>query len=159
MIVLSSDSYTTVREFKMQDNITPYEISSGIGFLFVACATAILKHSLEGRFIHKYPVTSRVLYVTVIGLGHIVNSNIETKTVTCMDELGQMQWEYKNPKLVSPYSLDKDESDNLYVCGSNRNNIHILFSNDKLINIIEDIPRPAFIKMFKGNDMCCVCSG
>lgn len=91
------------------------------------------------------------------GQGHIVYSKMTTNSVTCMDETGQVQWEYKNPKLICPYSVDRDESDNLYVCGSQSNNIHILSSNGKLMKVIEVIPCPAFIKTFKDIDMCCVC--
>lgn len=157
VIVMKSDSYTTVRQFRMQDNLKPYGVSSWNGFLFVACESAILKYSLEGQFIHKYPVESRTIYVTVTGQGHIVYSKMTTNSVTCMDETGQVQWEYKNPKLICPYSVDRDESDNLYVCGFQSNNIHILSSNGKLMKVIEDITCPAFIKTFKDVDMCCVC--
>lgn len=157
VIIMTSENFTKVRQFKMEDDLVPFGISLGKGFLIVACESAILKYSLEGQFIHKYPVEGRALYVTVTNLGHIVYSDMETNSVTCIDEKGQIQWEYKHSKLMIPYSVDKDESNNFYVCGSKSNNIHILSSNGKLIKIIEDIPCPAFIKTFKDIDMCCVC--
>lgn len=160
VIVITSDSYTTVgqKEFKMVGDLVPFEISLGRGYLVVACESAILKYSLEGEFIHKYPVERRAIYVTVTELGHIVYSNGTTNTVTCINETGQTQWEYKHTRLKSPHSVDRDELDNLFVSGTGSDNVHILSPNGKLIKIIEDIPCPAFIKIFKGIDLCCVCS-
>lgn len=156
--IMTSDRYNTVKEFKMLDDLVPYGMSLERRFLFVACDSAILKYTLEGGFIHKYLVESRTLYVTVTDFGHIVYTNRTTGIVTCINESGQIQWQYKNPKLVSPSGVDRDESDNLYVCGSDSNNIHILSSNGTLIKIIEDISCPAFVKLYKDIDMFCVCS-
>lgn len=157
VIIMTSENFTKVRQFKMEDDLVPFGKFLGKVFLLVACGSAILKYSLEGQFIHKYPVKGRTLYVTVTNLGHIVYSNIKTNSVTCIDETGQIQWEYKHSKLMIPNSVDKDESNNLYVCGSKSNNIHILSPNGKLMKVIEDIPCPAFIKTLKDTDMCCLC--
>lgn len=70
--------------------------------------SAILKYSLEGHFIHNYPVEDKTIYVTVTNLGHIVYSNIETNSTTSIDEEGQIQWEYKHPKLMIPCNVDKE---------------------------------------------------
>lgn len=157
VIIMTSDNFNKVGEFKMKDDLMPFGLALRRGFLFVACRNVILKYSLEGLFIYKYNVETGTLYVTVTDVGHIVYSNGTTDTVTCINEIGQTQWEYKHTRLKSPHSVDRDELDNLFICGSSSDNIHILSSNGTLIKIIEDIPCPAFIKMFKGIDMCCVC--
>lgn len=157
VIIMTSDDFNKISEFKMKDDLMPFGISLGRGFLFVACRNAILKYSLEGLFICKYHVETGTLYLTVTELGHIVYSNGTTDTVTCINETGQTQWEYKHTRLKSPHSVDRDELDNLFISGSGSDNIHILSSSGTLIRIIEDIPCPAFIKMFKDNDLCCVC--
>lgn len=157
VIIMTSDNFNTVSEFKMQDDLSPFGISLRKSFLFVACKSAILIYSLEGLFIYKYNVETATHYVTVTDLGHIVYSNGATDIVTCISETGRSQWEYKHTRLKCPHSVDRDELDHLFVSGARSNNIHILSSSGTLIKIIEDIPSPAFMKMFKDIDMCCVC--
>lgn len=158
VIVMSSNDFTTVREFIMQDNLVPYGISIWENFVFVACQIAILKYDLQGKLVYRYPVEKSSLYMTVTHRGHIVHSNVKTDTVTCIDEKGVLLWKYVSPKLSGPCSVDRDALDNLYVGGSKSNNIHILSSFGSLIRVLECIPCPAFMKVSERGDMCYVCS-
>lgn len=158
VIIITTDRTVGPKEFKMVGDLVPFEISIGRDFLVVACESAILKYSLGGEFIHKYPVKRRTIYVRVTEVGHIVYSNGATDTVTCINKTGQTQWEYKHHRLKNPHSVDRDELDNLFVSGTGSDNVHILSPNGTLFKIIEDIPCPSFIKIFKGIDLCCVCS-
>lgn len=158
VIVMSSNDFTTVREFIMQDNLVPYGISIWENFVFVACQIAILKYDLQGKLVFRYPVEKSSLYVTVTHRGHIAHSNVKTDTVTCIDEKGVPLWKYVSPKLSGPCSVDRDALDNLYVGGSKSNNVHILSSFGSLIRVLECIPCPAFMKVSERGDMCCVCS-
>lgn len=54
--------------------------------------------------------------------------------------------------------MDRDEFDNFFVSGMGSDNVYILLLNGKFIKIIEDILCFVFIKIFKGIDLCCVCS-
>lgn len=154
--IMTSDCFNTVGEFKMRDYLAPFRISTGKGFLFVACDSAILKYSLEGEYIQKYHAELRSRYITVTEDEQIVYCNTTKDSVTCIKKTGQIQWEYKHSRLKSPHSVDRDELDNLFVSGTDSNNIHILSSNGTLIKIIEDIQRPAFLKLCKDIDMCFV---
>lgn len=159
VLVMSMDTSTKVREFRMQDGLVPYGISRWKECLYIACVNAIMKYSLEGQFIQRYPVEPRTCYINVTNTGHIVYiSKNTTDTVNCIDESGNVKWKYNNPKLRKPYNVEKDKFDNLYVCGSDSNNIHILSFNGSLIRIIEDIPCPAFVKLLEDFNMYCVCS-
>lgn len=158
VIVMSSNDFTTVREFIMQDNLVPYGISIWENFVFVACQIAILKYDLQGELVYRYPVEKSSLYVAVTRRGHIVHSNVKTDTVTCIDEKGVPLWKYVSPKLSGPCSVDRDALDNLYVGGSKSNNVHILSSFGSLIRVLECIPCPAYMKVSERGDMCCVCS-
>uniref|UniRef100_A0A8W8JK01 RING-type domain-containing protein n=1 Tax=Magallana gigas TaxID=29159 RepID=A0A8W8JK01_MAGGI len=112
--IMTSDCFNTVGEFKMREDLTPFGISIGKGFLFVACDSAILKYSLKGQFIQKYHAELRSLYITVTEDEQIVYSNTTKDSVTCIKKTGQIQWEYKHSRLKSPHSVDRDELDNLF---------------------------------------------
>lgn len=65
------------------DDLVPFCISVRGGFLLVACESAILKYSLEGHFIHKYPVEGRTMYVTVTNL-NICGSKSNKSNTFCL---------------------------------------------------------------------------
>ncbi|XP_062585210.1 E3 ubiquitin-protein ligase TRIM45-like [Saccostrea cucullata] len=158
VIVISNDTFTKMREFSVHPNFNPFGIAILGIFLFVACETAILKYDMQGNLIHSYPVENRVLYVLVMESGHIVYSNVDTHNVTAMDDQGTSLWTYSNPKLRTPYSVDKDEMNHIYVAGTYSDNIHILSCSGRLIRIVENIPKPAFMKVKEASNMCCVSS-
>ncbi|XP_061177474.1 probable E3 ubiquitin-protein ligase MID2 [Saccostrea echinata] len=158
VIVISKNTFATLREFSIEYNFKPYGMDFWGTFLFVACETAILKYDVQGMLIHSYPVNERVVYLAVIDNGHIVFSNRTTNDVTAMDDQGNNLWNYSNPKLLAPRGVDKDEKNRIYVAGTDSNNVHILSSNGTLIRIVEDIPKPAFMKVKEGSNICYVCS-
>ncbi|XP_061177597.1 E3 ubiquitin-protein ligase TRIM45-like [Saccostrea echinata] len=158
VIVISNDTFIKLREFSVHPKFYPFGIAIWGKFLLVASETAILKYDMQGNLIHSYPVEDRVLYVVVVDNGHIVYSNEYTHNVSTMDDQGTALWTYSSPKLRTPYSVDKDEMNNIYVAGTDSNNVHILSSSGSLIRIVENIPRPAFMKVKEGSNICCVCS-
>ncbi|XP_062616607.1 E3 ubiquitin-protein ligase TRIM8-like [Saccostrea cucullata] len=156
--IISSDTFTTIRKFSVGNNLNPFGISVLKGVLYVACLTAILQYNMQGNLIHSYQVEEGVINVVVADNGHIVFSNVYTSDVISMDEQGKQLWKYSSPKLREPRGVDKDEMNNIYVAGYESDNVHILSSNGTLIRIVEDIPRPAFMKVKEGSNICCVCS-
>ncbi|XP_022286821.2 uncharacterized protein LOC111099702 [Crassostrea virginica] len=158
IIVLSNDTFTTCKELKIQDGLTPYGMSQRGKFLYVACRIAILKLDFEGEVIHKYPLEKPCFYMTVTKEGHIVYTYTDTHEVTCIDDIGGSLWKYTSSQLKSPHSVDRDSLDNLYVSGFTSNNVHILSCSGSLIRVIEDIPCPAFMKVNQQGTLCCVCS-
>lgn len=156
--VISSDKFYLLRKIPIDDNFNPYGICLWKEFLFVACQTAILKYNIHGRFIHEYPVDFNTLFVTVTSSGNIVFTNSKLNCVASMNASGNQLWKYMNTKLRLPHSVDKDGMDNLYVASTDTNSIHILSCDGSLIRIIEDIPKPIFMKVQESNRTCCVCS-
>ncbi|XP_062621298.1 E3 ubiquitin-protein ligase TRIM8-like [Saccostrea cucullata] len=156
--VISSDTFTSIRKISVGSNLKLFGISVWKGVLYVACITAILKYDMQGNFIHSYPVEKIVLNVAVTDNGHIVFSNINTNDVTAIDNQGNQLWKYSSPKLKEPRGVDKDKMNNIYIAGHNSDNVHIMSSNGTLIRIVENIPKPAFMKVKEGSNICCVCS-
>ena len=67
-------------------------------------------------------------------------------------------WQYKNPRLKVPRGLEIDCVGNIFVAARGSDNIHVLSVAGSLIRIIEDVPKPVFIKLMEERRMCCVCS-
>lgn len=156
--VISSDTFYLLRKIPIDDNFSSYGVCLWNEFLFVACQTAIIKYSIHGRFIHEYLVDFNTLFVTVTSSGNIVFTNSKLNFVASMNESGNQLWKYMNSKLRLPHSVDKDGMDNLYVASTDTNSIHILSCDGSLIRIVEDIPKPIFMKVQASNRTCCVCS-
>lgn len=156
--IISSETFTFREKIPMKRNIVPYGICQWKEYLFVACQTAILKYSFSGRFIQSYPVNFNTLFVNVLRSGNIVYSNTSQNCVESMDQNGYRLWKYVNAKLKSPHSVDKDETDDLYVSSTDMNNVHILSCDGSLIRIVENIPRPVFMKVQESSRIGCVCS-
>ncbi|XP_062579596.1 E3 ubiquitin/ISG15 ligase TRIM25-like [Saccostrea cucullata] len=156
--VISIDTFTETRRFSIEGTYRLHGLAIGDDYLYIACQSAILKYDKEGNFIHKYPVEGCSLYVTVTDRGHIVYSSVSTNTVTAMDEEGEIIWKYTSPDLVSTRGVDQDEGGKIYVAGRGSNNVHVLSGDGTFLGIIEDIPRPIFMKAKKGSNIFCVSS-
>lgn len=156
--IISSKTFTLHGKISVDEKLVPYGICQWKEYLFVACQTAILKYSISGRFIQSYTVDFNSLFVTVLRSGNIVYSNTSQNCVKSMDQNGYILWKYANAKLKSPHGVDKDETDDLYVSSTDMNNVHILSCDGSLVRIIEDIPRPIFMKVQESTRICCVCS-
>lgn len=156
--IISSETFTFRGKIPVGEKLVPYGICQWKEYLFVACQTAILKYSISGRFMQSYSVNFNTLFVTAIRSGNIVYSNTSQNCVESMDQNGYRLWKYVNAKLKSPHGVDKDEMDNLYVSNTDKSNVHILSCDGSLIRIVEEIPRPIFMKVQESSRICCVCS-
>lgn len=156
--IISSETFTLWGKIPINGNLVPYGICQWKDYLFVACQTVILKYSILGRFIQNYPVNFNTLFLAVLRSGNIVYSNTSQNCVESMDQNGYGLWKYVNAKLKSPHGVDIDERDDLYVSSTDMNSVHILSCDGSLIRIIENIPRPIFMKVQESGRICCVCS-
>lgn len=88
VIIMISDNFNKVGEFKMKDDLMFFGLVLRRGFFFVVCRNVILKYFLEGLFIYKYNVEIGIFYVIVIDVGYIVYSNGIIDIVICINEIG-----------------------------------------------------------------------
>lgn len=158
VVVISKETFNCIRTIPINKNFIPYGICLWNEFFFVACQTAILKYNIDGRFIYEYPLDFNTLYVMVTSPGKIVYTNSKFNFVASMNQTGKQLWKYRNAKLRSPHGIDKDEEDNLYVGSTGMNSVHILSCDGSLIRIIEDVPKPVYIRVQTRSRTCCVCS-
>ncbi|XP_078329298.1 uncharacterized protein LOC144624033 [Crassostrea virginica] len=79
--------------------------------------------------------------------------------VVAVTNKGDNAWEYKNSSLKSPHGLDVDSFDHIYVAGRDDNSVHVLSNVGALIRIIENIPKPLFIKVNEARGTVWICSG
>lgn len=158
VVVISRETFTYLGTIPISKNFIPYGICLWNEFLFVACQTAILKYNIDGRFVREYPVDFNTLYVMVTSPGEIVYTNSKLNFVASVNQRGKQLWKYRHAKLRSPHGIDKDEMDNLYVGSTGMNSVHILSCGGSLIRIVEDVPKPVYIRVQTSSRTCFVCS-
>lgn len=156
--IISSETFKLYGIIPIDDMLTPYGICQWREYLFVACQTAILKYSISGHFIQSFPVGFNTLFVMVTNSGNIVYTNSNLNFVVSLNQKGKLLWKYVHQKLRLPHGVDKDEMENLYIASTDMNSVHILSCDGSLIRIIDNIPRPVFMKVRESSRTCCVCS-
>ncbi|CAC5399244.1 unnamed protein product [Mytilus coruscus] len=66
-------------------------------------------------------------YTAAFG-NHIYHSNVLTNVVTCYDQQGKPQWTFHNESVLkNPRGIDLDNDGNVYVMGTNSNNVVVIF--------------------------------
>ena len=133
----------------------------GIAFLheniYMACNNSVIKVNTIGRTLATYSTEVPVKHIASTK-SHIVYSKRNTNEVIAMDADGQTVWRYSSPCLKSPCGIGVDGEDNIYVAGKESDNIHVLTKDGKVIQVIEDITRPDFMKVDKEKKVCFVCT-
>ncbi|XP_022314157.2 uncharacterized protein LOC111118816 [Crassostrea virginica] len=136
----------------------------GIAFLqeniYMACNDRIIKMPTHGRPLHyqaTYRTGTQVKHIASTK-SHVVYSKRNTNEVIAMDANGQTVWRYSSPSLKSPCGIGVDGENNIYVAGKESDNIHVLTKDGKVIQVIEDITRPDFMKVDKEKKVCFVCT-
>ena len=133
----------------------------GIAFLhenmYMACNDSVIKVNKLGRTLATYSTKAPVKHIASTK-SHIVYSKRNTNEVIAMDADGQTVWRYSSPCLKSPCGIGIDGMDNIYGSGKESDNIHVLTKDGKVIQVIEDITRPDFMKVDKEKKVCFVCT-
>ncbi|CAC5410187.1 unnamed protein product [Mytilus coruscus] len=79
----------------------------------------------------------------------IFHSNCHDNSVVCYDYRGQVQWKYSNSLLRKPYGITLDYNSNIYVAGTDSNNIVVISKDGKqakeLIGASDGISNPGAI--------------
>lgn len=112
-----------------------------------------MKFDSEGNIVKRYEVEKRTTSVAINKSDEIISSNCITNYVTVMNDSGEKLHSYFHEKLKYPYGLDVNFSGNIFVVGSDSNNIHVLTPKAELLKIF-DIESPKCIK-FKENSYVC----
>jgi dephospho-CoA kinase len=156
--VFSAYDLRKLRNFRLYEPV--YGITICNGACYLACATRIKKIDIKSdEILREYSVEGQnSINICATKNGHLIYTNWVLNTVTAMTDQGDNLWQYKNPKMVTPRGLDVDLGDNIFVAAEISNNIHVLSGAGALIRILEDIPKPIFIKLMEDRRMCCVCS-
>lgn len=71
--------------------------------------------------------------------GLIVFGDYRSETIIAMIEEGRVFLKYRSPKLKRQHGLDTDSCGNIYIAGSESNNVHVLTNSGQLIRVIERI--------------------
>lgn len=77
--------------------------------------------------------------------GNIIYSCFKTSTVTKRNKENKIMFVYKHTALKAPFGLAVDPVGNIYVCGHNSNNIHVISETGQTLKILSGITRPQFI--------------
>jgi DNA-binding beta-propeller fold protein YncE len=128
------------------------------GALYIACRDKIMKIDILGKIQREYKTEGNNIKISATKDGHLVYSNYISHTVTAITDQADRVWQYTHPKMKEPYGLDVDSAGNIFIAAKTNNNIHVLSGAGALIRIMEDIPRPVFIKLMEERGVCCVCS-
>jgi DNA-binding beta-propeller fold protein YncE len=129
------------------------------GSYYIACGNKIIKIDKSGKNLKEYKTGVANAYnVIATKEGCIVYSNCFGNTVNAITDWGDTVWQYTHPNMKEPRGLEIDSAGNIFVAAKLSNNIHVLSGAGVLIRIIDDIPRPSFIKLMAERSLCCVCS-
>jgi hypothetical protein len=128
------------------------------GAWYVACRNKIIKIDTSGKIQREYQTEGNNINISSTKDGHLVYTNYGSHTVTVITDKGDRMWQYTHHRMEKPYGLDVDSVGNIFSAATQSNNIHVLSRAGGLIRIIEDIPRPVFIKLMEKRGVCCVCS-
>lgn len=77
--------------------------------------------------------------------GNIIYSCYQNSTVTKKNNKNETIFVYKHLSLKAPYGLAVDPVGNIYVCGYDSNNIHVISETGKTLKILHGFTRPQFI--------------
>ena len=150
------------RHFQKLRNISvPYEIygiTSRDSNLYVICANKILKIDDKQNVKELKVNCISHFHIITTKSGLIIYSDSQRNLVVALTDEGDSAWEYRSPHLENPKGLDVDSFDQIYVAGTNSNNVHVLSNTGNLIRLIENIPRPRFFKINETSRNVCVCS-
>uniref|UniRef100_K1PQH4 Transcription intermediary factor 1-beta n=1 Tax=Magallana gigas TaxID=29159 RepID=K1PQH4_MAGGI len=146
------EKFAFIEDKFLETNIV-YSLAISSGFVYAACSDSIVKFDSEGNIVKRYEVKKRTTSVAINKSDEIISSNCTTNYVTVMNDSGEKLHSYFHKKLKYPYGLDVNFSGNIFVVGSDSNNIHILSPKAELLKIF-DIESPKCIK-FKENSYVC----
>lgn len=155
--VYSSTDFHNLRSTTLNDKV--YGITGLNGYLYVACLTHILKLDTNGQILKRYKVDgSNNVHVTSTQSGLIVFGDYMSEIITAIAEDGRVVWKYQSHNLKRPHDLDTDSCGNIYVAGSQSNNVHVLSNIGEPVRVIEGISSPFFFKINEEERVACVCS-
>ncbi|XP_056003406.1 uncharacterized protein LOC130049595 [Ostrea edulis] len=156
--VFSASDLHKLRSININEHV--YGITKHNGACYVACGSKIIKFDISGKNLKEYKAGGgRNINISATKDGHLVYSSWFLNTVTAITDQGDTVWQYKHLKMKEPRGLDVDSVGNIFVAARGSDNIHVLSGAGSLVRIIEDIPKPVFIKLMEERSMCCVCSG
>ncbi|XP_061190729.1 E3 ubiquitin-protein ligase TRIM45-like, partial [Saccostrea echinata] len=154
--VFSSSDYSEKRSIKL--NIDVYGITCRNGVFYLACGDKIIKIDSSGERLKEYKTGKRVVHLLGLNRVNLIYSNKEKHTVTAINEEGDALWEYKASNLKLPYGLERDSDDNIFVAGTESENIHILSYTGEAIRIFDCVQKPIFLAINKQMQVYYVCS-
>lgn len=77
--------------------------------------------------------------------GNIIYTCFETNTVTKRNKENKIMFVYKHTALKAPFGIAVDPVGNIYVCGHDSNNIHVISETGLIMRILHGFTRPQFI--------------
>ncbi|CAC5410186.1 unnamed protein product [Mytilus coruscus] len=117
------------------------------------------KNFTNVRILPNAPRLVGYTYVTS-NENNIFHSNCYDNSVVCYDYNGQVQWKYANSMLRKPYGITLDNNTNIYVAGSESNNIVVISKDGKqakeLIGASDGISNPRAIYFEKNKNVLLV---
>lgn len=77
--------------------------------------------------------------------GNIIYSCFKTSTVTKRNKENKIMFVYKHTALKAPFGIAVDPVGNIYACGHNSNNIHVISETGRTLRILHGFTRSQFI--------------
>lgn len=148
------DKFAFIEDKFLETNLV-YSLAISSGFVYAACSDSIVKFDSEGNIVKRYKVEQRTMSVAINKSDEIISSNCTTNYVTVMNNSGEKLHSYFHEKLKYPYGLDVNFSGNIFVVGSDSNNIHLLTPKAEFLKIF-DIDSPKCIKFKENSNICFV---
>ncbi|XP_061189474.1 uncharacterized protein LOC133197443 [Saccostrea echinata] len=84
--------------------------------------------------------------------GNLIYSCYSKNTVTKKSNMNTTKFTYRHPCLRAAYGLAVDDTGNVYVCGYESNNIHIISADGNTLKILQGFKEPQCVK-FKDNSV------
>uniref|UniRef100_K1PIX2 Tripartite motif-containing protein 45 n=1 Tax=Magallana gigas TaxID=29159 RepID=K1PIX2_MAGGI len=148
------NTFKNVEKILQRDN-TVYSLAVSSGFVYAACSDLILKFDSQGNVVQQYKVDRNTYSVAINNKNEVISSSCDKNNVTVMDNSGKGMYLYSHEKLIYPYGLDVNFSEEIFVAGKHSNNIHVLTPTAELLKIYE-VKSPRCITFKENSYMCFV---
>lgn len=114
-----------------------YSLAIFFGFVYVVCLDLVVKFDLEGNIVKRYEVEKYIIFVVINKLDEIISFSCIISYVIVMNDFGEKLYSYFYEKLKYFYGFDVNFFGNIFVVGSDSNNIYVLIFKVELLKIFD----------------------